>query len=247
MKKLLEIKQINVLFKTGSGFIHALQDLSFTVEPGEFVTIMGSSGAGKTTLLNILGCLDKPTSGKYFLDGICINDLSTEGTAHFRNKKIGFLRKQSLIASASVLENVESALFQDGNIGLIERREKVMEALEIAGLADKSGSISAKLSNEQLHRLAIACALVNDPLLLLADELTGSLDIKSSYRIILLLQYLGKARGKTVILTTHEPDIALFSSRTIHLEDGKISKDYYNKTIARAIGGNAIRISRMVS
>ena len=210
----------------GSETVHALRGVSFEVEAGEFVTIMGSSGSGKTTLLNILGCLDKPTIGDYFLDGVDVKKLSRDELAQLRNHKIGFVfQSYNLLPRTTALENVELPLLYDKEVTATERRERAVHALEAVKLADRFDHTPSQLSGGQQQRVAIARALVNEPVMILADEATGNLDSRTSYEIMALMQELNQQQGKTIVFVTHEPDIASFSSRTIQLRDGRIQKD----------------------
>ncbi|HTH81984.1 MAG TPA: ABC transporter ATP-binding protein [Mucilaginibacter sp.] len=228
-KKALEIKDLKREFQMGSETVRALKGISFSVEPGEFVTIMGSSGSGKTTLLNILGCLDKPTIGEYLLDGVDIKKLSRDELAQLRNHKIGFVfQAYNLLARTSALENVELPLLYNKEISVSERRERAMHALEAVKLENRFDHMPNQLSGGQQQRVAIARALVNQPVMILADEATGNLDSRTSYEIMALMQELNQKQGKTIVFVTHEPDIAAFSSRTIQLRDGIIQKDTKN-------------------
>jgi len=191
---------------------------------------MGSSGSGKTTLLNILGCLDQPTIGNYFLDGIDVKKLSRDELAKLRNRKIGFVfQAYNLLPRTSALENVELPLLYNREISVKERRERAIHALESVKLADRFDHTPSQLSGGQQQRVAIARALVNEPVMILADEATGNLDSRTSYEIMALMQELNQAQGKTIVFVTHEPDIASFSSRTIQLRDGRIQKDTKNE------------------
>ncbi len=228
-KKILELQNIKRDFIVGSETVHALKGVSFDVTEGEFVTIMGSSGSGKTTLLNMLGCLDKPTSGNYILDGTNIIKLSRNELARLRNTKIGFVfQAYNLLPRTTALENVELPLFYNSSISAKERREKAIKALKAVKLADRLDHTPSQLSGGQQQRVAIARALVKEPVMILADEATGNLDSRTSYEIMLLMQELNE-QGKTIVFVTHEPDIASFSSRTITLRDGKILKDTMNE------------------
>ena len=225
-KKILEIKELKREFIMGSETVHALRGISFDVEAGEFVTIMGSSGSGKTTLLNILGCLDKPSIGNYFLDGVDVKSLSRDELAKLRNHKIGFVfQAYNLLPRTTALENVELPLLYNREVSAAERRERAIHALESVKLADRFDHTPSQLSGGQQQRVAIARALVNQPVMILADEATGNLDSRTSYEIMALMQELNANQGKTIVFVTHEPDIASFSSRTIQLRDGKIQKD----------------------
>lgn len=232
--KILEIDDLKREFVMGSETVRALKGVSFTVEAGEFVTIMGSSGSGKTTMLNILGCLDKPTEGKYLLDAVDVKSLSRNELAKLRNRKIGFVfQSYNLLARTSALENVELPLLYNNDVPAKERREKAIHALEQVGLAERVDYMPNQLSGGQQQRVAIARALINEPVMILADEATGNLDTRTSYEIMVLLQKLNK-EGKTIVFVTHEPDIATFSSRTVTLKDGRVIKDVKNENIRSA-------------
>ncbi|HEY9000873.1 MAG TPA: ABC transporter ATP-binding protein [Mucilaginibacter sp.] len=229
-KKTLEIRELRRDFVMGSETVHALRGISFDVEAGEFVTIMGSSGSGKTTLLNILGCLDKPSIGNYFLDGVDVKQLSRDELARLRNHKIGFVfQAYNLLPRTTALENVELPLLYNRDISAAERRERAIHALESVKLAERLDHTPSQLSGGQQQRVAIARALVNQPVMILADEATGNLDSRTSYEIMALMQDLNSQQGKTIVFVTHEPDIASFSSRTIQLRDGHIQKDTKNE------------------
>jgi len=219
----------------GTEIVRALKGVSFDVNPGEFVTIMGSSGSGKTTLLNTLGCLDKPTDGVYLLDGVNVGGLSRNDLARLRNRKIGFVfQAYNLLARTTALENVELPLFYNSEVNATQRRDRAVKALEAVKLADRLDHLPNQLSGGQQQRVAIARALVNEPVMILADEATGNLDTRTSYEILSLMQDLNQQQGKTIVFVTHEPDIAAFSSRTVMLRDGKVQKDYKNENIRSA-------------
>jgi len=228
-KKILEIKELKRDFIMGSETVHALRGISFDVNAGEFVTIMGSSGSGKTTLLNILGCLDKPSIGNYFLDGVDVKQLSRDELARLRNRKIGFVfQAYNLLPRTTALENVELPLLYNRDVSAEERRQRAIKALEAVNLADRHDHTPNQLSGGQQQRVAIARALVNEPVMILADEATGNLDSRTSYSIMALMQELNETKGMTIVFVTHEPDIASFSSRTVQLRDGHIQKDTQN-------------------
>jgi putative ABC transport system ATP-binding protein len=234
-KTILEIRELKREFTMGAETVRALKGISFTVEAGEFVTIMGSSGSGKTTLLNILGCLDKPTIGDYLLDGVDVKKLSRDELAQLRNHKIGFVfQAYNLLPRTTALENVELPLLYNKEISSEERRKRAIHALEAVKLADRHDHTPSQLSGGQQQRVAIARALVNEPVMILADEATGNLDSRTSYEIMALMQELNKTQGKTIVFVTHEPDIASFSGRTISLRDGIIQKDTPNTDIRSA-------------
>lgn len=228
----MDIKNLKREFKMGSETVKALNGISFSINAGEFVTIMGSSGSGKTTLLNILGCLDKPTGGEYFLDATNVSKLSKTELAGIRNQKLGFVfQSYNLLARTPAIENVELPLLYNKNISAKQRREKALKALEAVKLSDRIHYFPNQLSGGQQQRVAIARALVNDPVMILADEATGNLDSRTSFEIMMLIQELNNEQGKTIVFVTHEPDIASFSKRTITLKDGKILKDCMNTDV----------------
>lgn len=234
MATILDIKDLKREFVMGSETVRALKGISFSVQQGEFVTIMGSSGSGKTTLLNILGCLDQPGDGSYLLDGVDVKALSRNELAGLRNQKIGFVfQSYNLLARTSALENVELPLLYNNKVATTQRRERALQALQAVKLGDRSDHMPSQLSGGQQQRVAIARALVNEPVMILADEATGNLDTRTSYEIMLLLQELNSL-GKTIVFVTHEPDIAAFSSRTITLKDGRIVKDVMNTNVRSA-------------
>ncbi|MCD8185429.1 MAG: ABC transporter ATP-binding protein [Rikenellaceae bacterium] len=222
---IIQVEKLRRTFEMGSEKVHALKGISFTIYPGEFASIMGTSGSGKSTLLNILGCLDRPTSGEYYIDGIAVSALSRDELSTIRNRKIGFVfQSYNLLARTTALENVELPLLYNSSVSAAQRRERAIHALEQVGLQDRMGHMPNQLSGGQQQRVAIARALVNDPVLLLADEATGNLDTRTSYEIMTLFQELN-SEGKTIAFVTHESDIAVFTSRTIMLRDGHIVKD----------------------
>ncbi len=232
--KILDIQNLKREFKMGSETVRALKGISFSVEAGEFVTIMGSSGSGKTTLLNVLGCLDQPTDGEYFLDGVNIKKLSRNELARLRNHKIGFVfQSYNLLARTTALENAELPLLYNSTVSAKDRHNKAVHALEAVKLGDRLHHLPNQLSGGQQQRVAIARALVNEPVMILADEATGNLDTRTSYEIMALLQDLNR-EGRTIVFVTHEPDIAVFSSRTVTLKDGKVVKDTKNENIKSA-------------
>jgi putative ABC transport system ATP-binding protein len=233
--KILDISNLKREFRMGSETVRALKGVSFQVEAGEFVTIMGKSGSGKTTLLNILGCLDKPSEGDFLLDNVNISVMTRNELARVRNRKIGFVfQSYNLLARTSALENVELPLLYNREIGTRERHQRAMQSLEAVKLADRLGHLPNQLSGGQQQRVAIARALVNQPVMILADEATGNLDTRTSYEIMALMQELNQQQGKTIVFVTHEPDIAAFSSRTITLKDGRVIKDVKNEKVLSA-------------
>ncbi|MAX71284.1 MAG: ABC transporter ATP-binding protein [Cytophagaceae bacterium] len=233
-KAIIKIEDLKREFTMGNETVHALKGISYAINEGEFVTIMGSSGSGKSTMLNILGCLDQPSSGVYEIDGVKVKDLSKNELATIRNKKIGFIfQSYNLLAKTSAIENVELPLLYNSKVSTEERRERAIKALQMVGLGERLDHTPAQLSGGQQQRVAIARSLVNNPVILLADEATGNLDTRTSYEIMSLFQELNK-QGITIAFVTHEPDIATFSSRTIVLKDGNIIKDYKNENIQSA-------------
>lgn len=234
MKKVIEIQNIKRNFQVGDETVHALRGVSFNINEGEFVTIMGTSGSGKSTLLNTLGCLDTPTSGEYFLDGISVRTMSKPQRAILRNRKIGFVfQNYNLLAKTTAVENVELPLMYNSAVSAGERRERAIEALKAVGLGDRLEHKSNQMSGGQMQRVAIARALVNNPAVILADEATGNLDTRTSFEILVLFQKL-HAEGRTIIFVTHNPEIAQYSSRNIVLRDGQIKDDTINTQIQNA-------------
>lgn len=222
---IIKIESLRREFIVGSETVKALRGVSFDLKKGEFLTIMGASGSGKSTLLNILGCLDKPTSGNYYLDGVSMASLSKNDLARLRNQKIGFVFQSfNLLPRTSALENVELPLLYNSKVSTKERKERALAALESVDLMSRMDHTPSQLSGGQQQRVAIARALVNDPVMILADEATGNLDSKTSYDVMDLFQRLNQ-QGKTIVFVTHEPDIASLSKRTVTLRDGHIIKD----------------------
>jgi len=233
-KPVIELDGISRDFTVGEETVHALRHVSFTINEGEFVTIMGTSGSGKSTLLNILGCLDTPTSGEYRLDGTPVRTMSKAQRAVLRNRKIGFVfQSYNLLAKTTAVENVELPLMYNTSVGARERRQRAVTALQRVGLGDRLNHKSNQMSGGQMQRVAIARALVNDPAVILADEATGNLDTRTSFEILVLFQQL-HAEGRTIIFVTHNPEIANYSTRTITLSDGRIREDRINNNILDA-------------
>ena len=233
-KVVIELQNVKRYFKVGSETVKALRGVSFKIFEGEFVTIQGTSGSGKSTLLNQLGCLDTPTSGEYFLDGVSVRTMSKTQRAHLRNRKIGFVfQNYNLLPNTTAIENVELPLMYNSSISASERRQKAINALKAVGLGDRLEHKSNQMSGGQMQRVAIARALVNDPSVLLADEATGNLDTRTSFEMLVLFQELDR-QGHTIIFVTHNPEIAEYSSRNINLRDGKIREDTTNDHIKSA-------------
>ena len=225
MTAIIKIQNIQRTFEVGSEKVHALKGVSFEVNKGEFVSIMGTSGSGKSTLLNILGCLDRPTTGDYMIDNVSIKERSEDELSTIRNRKIGFIfQNYSLLPRTSALEQVELPLLYNNTVSDKQRRERATQALEQVGLKDRMKHTPNQMSGGQQQRVAIARALAGDPVMLLADEATGNLDVRTSYEIMCLFQELHD-KGKSIVFVTHEPDIATFTERTILLSDGLIVKD----------------------
>lgn len=205
MKKVIEIQNIKRNFQVGDETVHALRGVSFNINEGEFVTIMGTSGSGKSTLLNILGCLDTPTSGEYLLDDIPVRTMSKPQRAVLRNRKIGFVfQSYNLLPKTTAVENVELPLMYNSAVSASERRRRAIESLQAVGLGDRLEHKSNQMSGGQMQRVAIARALVNNPAVILADEATGNLDSRTSFEILVLFQKL-HAEGRTIIFVTHNP------------------------------------------
>ena len=233
-KEVIRLENIRRDFKVGSEVVHALRGISFSIKEGEFVTIMGSSGSGKSTLLNTLGCLDTPTSGEYYLDGIPVRSMDKDRRATLRNRKIGFVfQSYNLLPKTTAVENVELPLMYNPEFSRKERLEKAVEALKAVGLGDRLEHRSNQMSGGQMQRVAIARALVNNPAVILADEATGNLDTRTSFEMLVLFQKL-HSEGRTIIFVTHNPEIASYSTRTITLKDGKVTSDEYNANILDA-------------
>jgi putative ABC transport system ATP-binding protein len=228
---LLSVSDLSKTFVVGQMRIHALNKVSLTIEEGEFLAIMGSSGSGKSTLMNLLGCLDRPSSGSYWLDGRDASRLSSNNLAAIRNAKIGFVFQQfNLLPRASALENVELPMIY-GRLKRRERKRRAQEALALVGLSDRAHHRPAQLSGGQQQRVAIARALVNKPSVLLADEPTGSLDSQTSDEIMSTLANFNQ-RGLTIVVVTHEPDVAAYAQRVVHFKDGEVISDEVNRKAA---------------
>ena len=230
---LIHTRELTKTYRMGSGEVHALDGVSIDIDEGEFVAVMGPSGSGKSTFMNVLGCLDRPTSGEYVLGDKKVSELAGDELAAVRNKRIGFVFQQfNLLARTPAVENVEPPLVYAG-VGKKERTEKALQMLKRVGLGERADHHPGQLSGGQQQRVAIARALVTEPLLILADEPTGALDSKTSLEIMALFQQLNR-QGMTVVLVTHEPDVARFARRILVFRDGKVVQDEQNEARAAA-------------
>jgi putative ABC transport system ATP-binding protein len=222
---LIRLDHIHKTYQMGDVEIHALRGINLKIERGDFVAIMGASGSGKSTTMNILGCLDKPTRGHYFLDGQDVSQLTKDELADIRNRKIGFVFQGfNLLSRTSALENVELPMLYLG-LKAAERLKRATEALEIVGLGQRMHNMPNQLSGGQQQRVAIARSLVNHPAIILADEPTGNLDSRTSIEVMDVFQQLNEERGITIALVTHEPDIAQYARRVVVFKDGRIKRD----------------------
>jgi putative ABC transport system ATP-binding protein len=225
---LIQTAALTKTYQMGDIQVHALRGVDLQIREGEFIAIMGASGSGKTTFMNLLGCLDKPTSGTYTLDGIDVHQMDDAAVTQVRNHKIGYVFQSFyLLPRTTALENVELPLLYSKKVHLKERHAKSMKALETVGLGDRSRHFPNQLSGGQQQRVAIARAIVNDPIFLLADEPTGNLDTRTSVEVMEFFQKL-HAQGKTIVLVTHEFDISHYADRIITFRDGRITSDLPN-------------------
>ncbi|HXC99348.1 MAG TPA: ABC transporter ATP-binding protein [Verrucomicrobiae bacterium] len=226
MSSIIQLDHIHKVYHTGEVDVHAVRDVSLQIEKGEFVAIMGASGSGKSTMMNMLGCLDRPTEGRYLLDGVDVSGLDRDQLATIRNQKIGFVFQGfNLLSRTSALENTELPLmYNRSHLGSREQRRRASHALEIVGLAQRADHHPNQLSGGQQQRVAIARALVNEPAMLLADEPTGNLDTQTSIEIMGVFQKLNDA-GITIVMVTHELDIASYTRRNVIMRDGKVVTD----------------------
>jgi putative ABC transport system ATP-binding protein len=225
-RPIIELDHIHKTYTMGDVDVHALRGISLTIREGEFVAIMGASGSGKSTTMNIIGCLDRPTRGTYILDGNDVSQMSKDERADIRCQKLGFVFQGfNLLSRTSALENVELPMLYLGVEGA-ERHQRAMEALAAVGLSGREQNHPNQLSGGQQQRVAVARALVNDPALILADEPTGNLDSRTSVEVMEIFQRLNRERGITLVLVTHEPDIAQYATRVVVFKDGKIKQDY---------------------
>ncbi len=222
----IRLDHVHKTYVMGETLVHALRGVSLTIKEGEFVAIMGASGSGKSTTMNINGCLDRPTRGTYILDGQDVSELSKDERADIRSRKLGFVFQGfNLLSRTSALENVELPMLYAG-IETSERHQRAMDALASVGLEGRENSHPNQLSGGQQQRVAVARALVNRPALILADEPTGNLDSRTSIEVMEIFQRLNRERGITLVLVTHEPDIAEYADRVIVFKDGRIKKDF---------------------
>lgn len=223
---LIELDHIHKTYVMGDVNVHALRGVSLKVSPGEFVAIMGASGSGKSTMMNLIGCLDRPSKGRYVLDGVDVSSLSKDARADIRNRKVGFVFQGfNLLSRTSALENVELPMLY-ANVSSEDRHRIAREALHAVGLAGREANHPNQLSGGQQQRVAIARSLVNNPVLILADEPTGNLDSRTAVEVMDIFQRLNQESGITIVLVTHEHDIAEYAKRVVIFKDGKISKDY---------------------
>jgi putative ABC transport system ATP-binding protein len=225
-RTVIQLDHIHKTYTMGDVEVHALRGVSLTIKEGEFVAIMGASGSGKSTTMNIIGCLDRPTRGTYILDGEDVSEMSKDERADIRCQKIGFVFQGfNLLSRTSALENVELPMLYLG-VDTAQRHQRAMEALAAVGLAGREQNHPNQLSGGQQQRVAVARSLVNNPALILADEPTGNLDSRTSVEVMEIFQRLNRERGITLVLVTHEPDIAQYAQRVVVFKDGRIKKDY---------------------
>jgi putative ABC transport system ATP-binding protein len=221
----IHLERIHKIYPMGDFEVHALRGVSLDIQRGEFVAIMGPSGSGKSTMMNIIGCLDRPTKGQYFLEGIDVSKIDKPGLADIRNKRVGFVFQSfNLVPRTSAIENVELPLVYAG-VGAAERVRRARQTLAEVGLADRERNLPNQLSGGQQQRVALARALVNNPSIILADEPTGALDSRTSVEVMEIFQRLNRERNLTIIVVTHEPDIAQYAGRVIQFRDGRIHRD----------------------
>jgi putative ABC transport system ATP-binding protein len=222
----IEIENLTKVYRVGDTEVHALQGVTYKVEPGDFVAIMGPSGSGKSTLMNIIGCLDKPTSGQYLLEGEEVSTFSRDKLAQIRNQKIGFVFQTfNLLPRTSALENTELPLLYSSHISSKQRMELALKALDSVGLRERAHHKTNQLSGGEQQRIAIARALLNSPSLILADEPTGNLDTKTSAEIMDIFTRLNQDKRITLVMVTHEPDIACYAQKRIYMRDGRILRE----------------------
>jgi len=224
-RAVIHLEKVHKVYHMGDIEVHALRGVSVGIQRGEFVAIMGPSGSGKSTMMNIIGCLDRPSKGHYFLEGVDVSTVNKSGLADIRNQKVGFVFQSfNLVPRTSALENVELPLIYAG-VGAKERLRRAKEALADVGLSDRERNMPNQLSGGQQQRVALARALVNNPSLILADEPTGALDTRTSTEVMEIFQRLNEERSMTIVIVTHEPDIAQYAKRIIQFRDGRIHQD----------------------
>ncbi len=225
VRDVIHLERIHKVYHMGDIEVHALRGVSVSIQRGEFVAIMGPSGSGKSTMMNIIGCLDRPTKGHYFLEGVDVSTVDKAGLADIRNKNVGFVFQSfNLVPRTSALENVELPLIYAG-VGSSERIRRARAALAEVGLADRERNMPNQLSGGQQQRVALARALVNNPSIILADEPTGALDTRTSVEVMEIFQRLNQERSLTIVIVTHEHDIAQYAQRIIQFRDGRIHRD----------------------
>ncbi len=223
---LIQLEGVTKIYRVGETEVHALRGISYKVETGEFLAIMGPSGSGKSTLMNIIGCLDRPTAGKYFLEGEEVSTFDKNKLARIRNKKIGFVFQTfNLLPRTTALENVELPLLYSSDVHTRQRTELALQALELIGLRERAYHRTNQLSGGEQQRIAIARALLNNPSLILADEPTGNLDTKTSQEIMKIFKRLNEEKKITLVMVTHEPDIACYARKRLHIRDGEILRE----------------------
>jgi len=235
----IHIERVSKVYRTGDITVHALRALSLSVRHGEFVAIMGPSGSGKSTLMNIIGCLDRPTKGQYILEGVDVSTMGRAALADTRNKRVGFVFQSfNLVSRTSALENVELPLLYAG-VPTVERQRRARAALAEVGLSDREKNMPNQLSGGQQQRVALARALVNNPSIILADEPTGALDTRTSVEVMDIFQRLNSERKLTILIVTHEPDVARYAERIVHVRDGRISSD--ERVTERSIASEVLK------
>jgi putative ABC transport system ATP-binding protein len=223
---LIQLEDVTKIYRVGETEVHALRGISYKVEPGEFLAIMGPSGSGKSTLMNIIGCLDRPTAGKYYLEGEEVSTFDKNKLARVRNKKIGFVFQTfNLLARTTALENVELPLLYSADVHSKQRTDLALQALELVGVRDRAYHKTNQLSGGEQQRIAIARALLNSPSLILADEPTGNLDTKTSQEIMKIFKRLNEEKKITLVMVTHESDIACYARKRLHIRDGTVLKE----------------------
>ena len=243
--EVIRIERVSKIYHTGDITVHALRALSLTVHRGEFVAIMGPSGSGKSTLMNIIGCLDRPTKGQYFLEGVDVSTMGRAALADTRNKRVGFVFQSfNLVARTSALENVELPLLYAG-VGAAERQRRSRAALAEVGLSDRERNMPNQLSGGQQQRVALARSLVNNPSIILADEPTGALDTRTSVEVMGIFQRLNQEKNLTIIVVTHEPDVARYAERIVHFRDGRISSD--EQVAERSVASEVLKTLPLVT